>query len=157
MSQDSPPPASPDPNIPVETHTTQTEVLPTRTKLSWSSFGGDGFLVSLVLHLILALVAIFWVISTFVDTPPEDPTTFATGAGGGTGGDRAKNFEHRITPKNARNMVKTPNKITVKGATSSVALPDMPNLGMSAFESGALMGGSSKGIGGGAGGGRELG
>ncbi|MDR2981933.1 MAG: hypothetical protein LBV12_06760 [Puniceicoccales bacterium] len=133
------------------------EPLKLRKKWSWSNFGGDGFLVSLALHIVLALIAIFWVYKTLVVAPPEDPTTFATGAGGGTGGEKRNNFEHRITPKNARSMVKTPNKITVKGASSSIALPDMPNMGMSAFESGALMGGSSKGIGGGAGGGEGTG
>ncbi|MDR2982679.1 MAG: hypothetical protein LBV12_10590 [Puniceicoccales bacterium] len=148
-------------SVPVEGHVEQgvaaTEILPPRRKLSWSNFGGDAFLISLVIHIILALVAIFWVVSVLIESPPEDPTTFSTGAGGGTGGDRARNFEHRIQPKNARSMIKSPNKITVKGVNSSVALPDMPTMSMSAFESGALMGGSSKGMGGGAGGGEGTG
>ncbi|MDR2983153.1 MAG: hypothetical protein LBV12_13055 [Puniceicoccales bacterium] len=130
---------------------------PTLKKRFWDKLGGDGFLVSLALHIILLVVALFWVVSVIITDPQEEITTFATGAGGGSGGDRAKIYEHRITPKNARNLVKTPNKITVKGASSSVALPDMPNMGMSAFESGALMGGSSKGLGGGSGGGEGLG
>ncbi|MDR2982621.1 MAG: hypothetical protein LBV12_10295 [Puniceicoccales bacterium] len=116
-------------------------------------FGGTGFSISLLLHLVLVLVAVFWVVSYYVESKNDEPETFATGAGGGSGGKEARIYEHKIKPKNARNMVKTPSKITVKGSSSSIALPDMPNMGISAFESGMLDGGSSKGFGGGSGGG----
>ncbi len=120
----------------------------------WQRFGGDGFLISLGLHLVVGIVAIFWVVSRFVEsTTTEEPTDFTTGTGGGTGGANAKKFEQRIKPKNTRNLVKSQNKLAVKGGKASVALPDMPKMQMSALENAALAGGSSKGLGGGSGGG----
>jgi hypothetical protein len=61
--------------------------------------------------------------------------------------------EHRIKPKNARNMVKSPMKLVSKSASSSVALPDMPMVNISALANGSLAGAASKGLGGGSGGG----
>ena len=120
----------------------------------WRRFGGDGFLVSLVVHVVLIMVAIFWVISTFVvGGKQEEDNTFGTGAGGGTRGDHAKIYEHRIKPKHAQSMVRTPSKVAVKGASSAIAIQDMPDLNMSSMMSGNLDGGSSKGDGGGSGGG----
>lgn len=122
-------------------------------KTVWSRFGGDGFLISLGLHIILILIGIYWVISTFVvNADKPENNTFATGAGGGSGGDQAKIFEHRIKPKHVQSMVSTPAKLTVAGGTG-VSLPDMPDMDMSSMMAGSVMGGSSKGAGGGSGGG----
>ncbi len=126
--------------------------IPPKTHRFWQKFGGDGFLISLFLHLILAMVAIFWVIKTFViaDKPEED-NTFASGQGGGTQGDRAKIFEHRIQPKHSKSLVSKPKKLTVANG-SGIALPDIPQTDLSLL-SGESAGGSSKGLGGGSGGG----
>lgn len=125
---------------------------PALSKRLWQKFGGDGFLISLALHIILAMVAIFWVIKTFViSEPPKEDNTFATGQGGGNQGDRAKIFEHRIQPKHAKSLVSTPRKLTVANGTG-IALPDMPDTDLNML-SGESIGGSSKGLGGGSGGG----
>jgi hypothetical protein len=121
-------------------------------KRFWRKFGGDGFLISVGLHLALLIIALTWIVSvTIISSPKQD--AFVTGAGGGTDGSKVSMSEHRIKPKNARNMVKTPSKIVSKSSNASVSLPDMPNLNMSALQSGSLAGASSKGLGGGAGGG----
>ena len=126
-------------------------------KTIWTRFGGDGFLISLGVHVILILVGIYWVISTFVvGGEKTEDNTFATGAGGGTGGEQAKIFEHRIQPKHVQSMVSTPSKLVVEGGTG-VSLPDMPNMDMSSMLTGNVMGGSSKGLGGGSGGGEGMG
>jgi hypothetical protein len=116
----------------------------------WRKFGGDSFLISLGVHLVLFILA-YLVIKTVISISTKREDEFVTGAGGGTGGEKVSMSEHRIKPKNAKSAVKTVPKLTVKGA-SSVSLPEMPKMTM-ALESGSPMGASSKGFGGGAGGG----
>jgi len=87
------------------------------------------------------------------DTAKVDPDTFATGAGGGAAGDMAKIYEHKVTPKNARNLAKNTNRISTKSTTSSIALPDLPATSVSSMVNGMSAGGASKGFGGGSGGG----
>jgi hypothetical protein len=124
----------------------------TPAKRFWRKFGGDGFLVSLGVHILLIIIILTWVTAHYVinSTKPED---FVTGAGGGNQGNKVSMSEHRIKPKNARNNVKTPTRLVSKSASASVSIPDMPNLNMSALKSGNLAGATSKGLGGGAGGG----
>jgi len=94
------------------------------------------------------------VVSTVTDNAKKDPNQFATGAGGGSGGERVKNTQHKIKPKNVKSLAKTTTRITSKSASASIALPDMPNsASASSMISGAMAGGSSKGFGGGSGGG----
>jgi hypothetical protein len=58
-----------------------------------------------------------------------------------------------VKPKNARSQVRSPNKLLVKGAATSVSLPEMPSMNMAALADGNPLGAASKGLGGGAGGG----
>ena len=110
-------------------------------------------MTSIVIHVLLILLAAIWVISTITDQAKKDPNTFATGAGGGNNGDRAKEFKTRAQPKNPKTMAKMPSRITSKSATASIAVPDMPALNTATLTSGLTGGGSSKGFGGGTGGG----
>ncbi|MDR3228541.1 MAG: hypothetical protein LBT53_03925 [Puniceicoccales bacterium] len=127
------------------------EIVPdTPFKRFWRKFGGDSFLISIGVHLVLFILA-YLVIKTVISISTKREDEFVTGAGGGTGGEKVSMSEHRIKPKNAKSAVKTVPKLTVKGA-SSVSLPEMPKMTM-ALESGSPMGASSKGFGGGAGGG----
>ncbi|MDR2981685.1 MAG: hypothetical protein LBV12_05500 [Puniceicoccales bacterium] len=121
-----------------------------RKKFSWANLGADGFFISLALHVVLLLVAIFWVVNTWIDTP-EDPNTFSTGAGGGMQGERAAVVEHKVQMRNNRSLIKSAPKLVAKGVTSQVSLPEMPSL--SGLDSGLLGGMLSKGVGGGSGGG----
>ena len=119
----------------------------------WKRIGGDGLIISLVFHGGLLLLFAAWVIVTITDEAKTDPETFATGSGGGSKGERAKVYEHKMQPRNAQNLARTSARITSKSATASVALPDLPTTSAPSLMSGLTGGGSSKGFGGGSGGG----
>lgn len=120
----------------------------------WKRIGGGGLTVSLAIHGVLIFIAAAYVVSTVTDNAKKDPNTFATGAGGGSGGERVKSTQHKIQPKNVKSLAKTTTRITSKSASASIALPDIPNsASASSMVSGAMAGGASKGFGGGAGGG----
>ncbi len=119
----------------------------------WKRIGGDGLIISVVFHGVLLLFFAAWVIVTITDEAKTDPETFATGSGGGAKGERAKVYEHKMTPRNAQNLARTSARITSKSATASVALPDLPTTAAPSLMAGLSGGGSSKGFGGGSGGG----
>jgi hypothetical protein len=119
----------------------------------WKRIGGDGLVVSLVIHLGLLILFGAWVVSSWTDTAKTDPETFATGAGGGAAGERAKIFEHKLQPKNAKNLTKNAARITTRSPNSTLALPDLPATSAPSLTTGLSGGGSSKGFGGGSGGG----
>ncbi|MDR0535821.1 MAG: hypothetical protein LBG65_05690 [Puniceicoccales bacterium] len=118
----------------------------------WRKYGGDSFLISVGVHAILAIIAVTWVVSVVVINDKRD-NRIDTGAGGGNRGDRVTMSEHRVKPRNARNMARSSMKLMSKAATSTVSLPEMPNLSISSLQSGPLGGATSKGLDGGAGGG----
>ncbi len=119
----------------------------------WKKIGGDGLVVSIVIHVVLLILFGAWVVSSWTDAAKTDPDTFATGAGGGAAGERAKIFEHKLQPKNAKNLAKTSARITSKSSSATLALPDIPTTSSPSLISGMTGGGSSKGFGGGSGGG----
>ncbi len=153
MSETPPPPPSGDaPEVkPAKTES----VVTVRPRGSfWRRLGGEGLTVSLAIHALLVLLAAAWVVSEITTQTKRDPNTFATGAGGGSGGERVNNQPRKVQPKNVKNMAKTTARITSKSSTSSIALPDLPPAAsMSSMISGMMGGGSSKGFGGGSGGG----
>lgn len=119
----------------------------------WSRFGGEGFMVSVGIHAVLVLIAAFFIISVTKDSSKKDPNSFATGAGGGSAGDKAKNYDHKVKPKNVKVLAKNASRITSKSTTSTISLPDLPVSSSASMISGMMAGGSSKGFGGGSGGG----
>lgn len=119
----------------------------------WMRIGGQGLTISLALHAFLLLVFAVWVVTTITDTATTQPDTFATGAGGGNKGDKAVIRDHKVVPRQAKNLANNAARITSKSSTASVALPDLPTSTMSSMVSGMTAGGSSKGFGGGSGGG----
>lgn len=118
----------------------------------WQRVGGEGLLASLLFHGALLVLFGVWVIVTITDEARNEPETFATGAGGGSRGEQAKIYEHRLQPRHAQSLAQTSARITSKSATASVALPDLPTTSAPSLLTG-LSGGSSKGFGGGSGGG----
>lgn len=136
---------------PVEGEVHEDDVLKRRKHFSWKSFGGDGFLVSVAFHVILLLLALFYVIQKYTEPKKPETDVFATGSGGGANGDRAKIFEHKMQRK-ISTPLKTPSRIVSKGA-STVSLPSVPTTSSVSFASGLSAGGMSKGAGGGSGGG----
>lgn len=110
--------------------------------------------LSVVIHLLLVVVAVVWVVSTVTDlSGKKDPDTFATGAGGGSGGPKAKEYKTKLQPKNIKSLTKTSSRITSKNANATMAVSSLPSLANPLATAGAIGGGSSKGFGGGSGGG----
>ena len=151
-----PPDADPARDVPPpgdETHVS--DVLERRKKFSWKRFGGDGFLVSVAFHAILAILAIFYVVSRYKSPEQRsDPDVFATGAGGGQNGEKPKAYEQKLQTRQTN--VKMPTRISSKSA-SAIALPDTPRTSTTSFSAGLTSGGMSKGAGGGTGGGEGTG
>ena len=136
---------------PVET---VTEPLARPKRTLWQRLGGEGLALSVLVHIILVLIAIVWVVSTVTDgAGKKDPNTFATGAGGGAGGPKAKEFKTKLQPKNIKSLAKTNTRITSKNANASLAVASLPSISNPLLSAGAIGGGSSKGFGGGSGGG----
>ena len=120
----------------------------------WQRLGGEGLALSVILHCLLVLIAVIWVVSTVTNSAgKKDPNTFATGAGGGSGGTKAKEFKTKAVPKNIKSLAKTNTRITSKNANATLAVASLPSLSNPLLSAGAIGGGSSKGFGGGSGGG----
>ena len=119
----------------------------------WRRIGGDGLIVSILIHIALFIFFAAWVISSWTDTAKSDVDTFTTGAGGGSAGERAKIHEHKLQPKDAKNLAKNQARITTKNTNSSITLPDLPANSTPSLTTGLTSGGSSKGLGSGSGGG----
>jgi hypothetical protein len=112
-------------------------------------FGGEGLLASLAIHGLLLFTATAWVVSVAV-IQNKEPNTFATGAGGGRGGERAIAQKAKAKPNAPKSLTRSPTKLTSKSATAQIALPEMPDVSRAALSG---MAASSKGFGGGVGGG----
>lgn len=121
-----------------------------RKKFSWRNFGGEGLIFSIIFHAVLGVIAIFLVVHHYVKPDDPDPDAFVSGAGGGSNGDRA---ERRMKPRNRPDMKQSKAKITSKSTTSTIALPEMPQMSMGSSFSGGMSAGDSSGMGGGFGGG----
>jgi len=111
--------------------------------------GGQGLVVSLLIHSLLLFTATAWVVSVAV-IQKKEPNTFATGAGGGNSGERAIAQKTKAKPNSPKSLTKSATRITSKNANAELALPEMPDLSRAALSG---MASSSKGFGGGAGGG----
>jgi len=92
----------------------------------WQKVGGEGFIASVAIHVVPVLIAAFLIISVTKESSKKDPNAFATGAGGGSAGDKAKMYDTKVKPKNPKSVAKTPSRITTKSATATIALPDVP-------------------------------
>lgn len=143
--------SKPQDNPPAETGA---EPLARPQRTLWQRLGGEGLALSVIVHVILVLIAIVWVVSTVTDgAGKKDPNTFATGAGGGAGGPKAKEYKTKLQPKNIKSLAKTNTRITSKNANASLAVASLPSMSNPLLSAGAIGGGSSKGFGGGSGGG----
>lgn len=160
MSEDTPSPIPPEEGqphpepTPAPAHKVDDPLGPKRRRSFWRSLGGEGLTVSIAIHAALILLAAYFVVSTIETQSQKKTDTFATGAGGGSAGDRVKSTQHKVTPKNVKTLSKSVSRITSKSASSSIALPELPaSASASSMISGMMAGGPSKGFGGGAGGG----
>ena len=120
----------------------------------WQRLGGEGLALSVLIHGILVAIAVVWVISTVTDIAgKKDANSFATGAGGGSGGPKAKEYKTKLQPKNIKSLTKTNSRITSKNASATMSVSSLPSMANPLAIAGAIGGGSSKGFGGGSGGG----
>jgi hypothetical protein len=143
--------SEPQDTTPVET---VAEPLARPKRTLWQRLGGEGLALSVLVHIILVLIAIVWVVSTVTDgAGKKDPNSFATGAGGGAGGPKAKEFKTKLQPKNIKSLAKTNTRITSKNTNSAMAISSLPSMSNPLLSAGAIGGGASKGFGGGSGGG----
>lgn len=160
--------ASGNANIPVvTTHHFQPSSSASPLHRFFRKIGIGGLSVSVLFHISLILIALFWVVSRYVEPPePEVETFFATGSGGGNDGNNPS-FSDRQAKRRASKMgaEMRENKIISKVEKSPLVLPEvkkMPTLNHSGALSSALVSGkfgdrASSGSGGGAGGGVGLG
>lgn len=112
-------------------------------------FGGEGLAASLLIHGLLLFLATAWVVSVATNQKKE-PNSFATGAGGGRGGERAIAQKTKVRSNSPKSLTKSPTQLATKNPHAEISLPEMPDLNRAAL--GALAS-SSKGFGGGVGGG----
>ena len=112
-----------------------------RTNFSWKSFGGDGFLVSVLIHAALIVFALFYVVAQ-VRTDVEPEPYFEAGTGGSNNGTNPS--ETRPLRPKPREM-STQAKITSKSATSTLTLPEMPKMSNTAGTLGGMSAGQGKG------------
>ena len=109
----------------------------------WLKFGGQGLMVSLLIHGGLLFLATAWVVSVAM-IQKKEPNAFATGAGGSNGGERSVQAKAKQKPNTPKSLTKSASKITSKSASAQIALPEMPDLNRTML--GALSA-SSKGFG----------
>jgi len=115
-------------------------------------FGGQGLVVSMMIHGLLLLTATAWVVSVTTNQKKE-PNIFATGAGGGNGGgERAIAHKTKAKPNSPKSLTKSATKITSKNANAELALPEIPDLNRAALGAMATASKGFGGLGGGVGG-----
>jgi hypothetical protein len=160
---------------------TSSPLRPSPFKCLWGKFGGDGFLISIGVHVVLGVAALTLVIGSVTINAPESGTIwFPTGNPCPASFDPNRINEHGVRPKTARTMikissktVKTPSKqveipsklvLSKQGRKQLPAMPPMPPLAAPASASGPVVGaasnmpsGTAAGIGvGSVGGGRNM-
>lgn len=117
----------------------------------WRKIGGGSLAFSLVFHAVLIFFAIFYVVSTYVAPSEEPPSFFATGSGGGRGGERpsyadVQSSRRRSVKINAGTQSR---KIVSKVANAKFALPELPDVAtMKSFSASTLAAGGMTGPGG---------
>jgi len=127
--------------------------------------GAGGLSFSIIFHSALIFIAVFWVVARYVEPPePEVETFFATGSGGGNGGENPS-LSDRQSKRRASKIGAEMRENKIIAKKSSLVLPEvkkMPAMNFSgalssALASGKFGDGASSGSGGGAGGGVGLG
>ena len=128
------------------------------------NLGVEGLSFSLIFHAALCMCALFWVVSAYVDDESESaPTFFATGSGGGRGGDRPSYADVQASRRSAGKIGAgtRAHKIVSKAKSAKISLPEMPEIALPSpssgdfslrcLASGELSSGSGGGLGGGVG------
>lgn len=88
-------------------------------KRFWGRFGRGGFVISVIIHIILAILAGVYVISTHKPKAPDNVTTSFSLSGG-----NMESLEHRIQLKKSRDMMRNVPKLAVKRTDSRVRIAE---------------------------------
>lgn len=123
------------------------DALTRRGGFTWKSFGGDGLLVSVGFHLLLAIVALF-AIAKQIEKPKPSQETCPFDLPGDKGRSGDKFTANATTPKNRPPQPVTLNRPLVANTASSVTLPDTPTPDTSHFANMLTGGDVAKGVGG---------
>ncbi|MBX3740477.1 MAG: VWA domain-containing protein [Akkermansiaceae bacterium] len=129
-----------------------TEPILSKPKLSyWRRLGGGSLTISIVVHAILLVIALYWIFAV-IPPPPEKVVDFKPSGGGGNPN------ANKNQQKKQSQMVKTNvSRVAAKDAVSNFTLPD-PEMNSSMSKLGALGAGGMQGLGGsGSGGGQGSG
>ncbi len=123
-------------------------VMPARTKLTvWEKLGGGGLMVSLAVHGVFALIAIFLITLTVLNnSKKEEPEDFLVGGGGGG----KSNNQKVATQRRSVSMSQPKTRIAANVSTSAIVLPDSPQITTASPMSAISM--AAGGMGGGEGG-----
>ncbi|MDR1816869.1 MAG: hypothetical protein LBR07_01505 [Puniceicoccales bacterium] len=126
-----------------------------RQRLSrWvASLGKEGLIVSVALHVVMLVAAVFWVVTTYLNRPPVievDILNFPTGEGGGMKHFRSSFHEHKVNFSKPAVADPSRTKLTAKGVSSNIA-PEVEEVSHSLLRGGAASGLFGAGGGGGIG------
>lgn len=116
-------------------------------------FGLGSFMISLLVHLVFLLLAIFFLYK-WVNPPEEPPKQFLPGGGGGGGSGGQQAHKIKAQTKRSVSTSVTNKRISSTSANASFVLPDTSDMNDSALPMESIVG---SGSGGGAGGGRGTG
>ncbi|MDR1497519.1 MAG: hypothetical protein LBS59_03785 [Puniceicoccales bacterium] len=125
-------------------------------KIRWArwkkNFGGNGFAVSIAIHLLLLLSLLLIVLPS---PPPkeEENFVFSTGSGGGKDGEKITFREHKIQHRHSKEFARARDKLSIKSPASKVNISDTTMPEMRALMPHSLQAMLSKGSGDGLGGG----
>lgn len=121
----------------------EADPLKRRRHFSWKNFGGDSFLVSVAVHVLLVAIALCWVIGTVVRKPRLETENFVS-PGGSPKGDSVRMSERPVAKK-APMMMKSITRVVAKtaGAVSIPAAAATPPMTFA----GDLSGGGKSGLG----------
>lgn len=136
--------------------------------------GGGSLAFSLAFHAALIIFALFWVVSVYVAPEETPPTFFASGSGGGRGGERPSYADVQASRKRRAGKIGAgtrEHKIVSSAKAAKLVLPEMPEIAAPSplagnlssagslrdFGAGTLSSGSGGGLGGGIGKGMGVG
>jgi hypothetical protein len=109
------------------------------------TFFSDGFFTSLAVHAVLIVIAMLWVVSTLTLDKEITYTTFQVPSGGGDKG--SAEFKKKKNRKQARDISKNLQKLSVKSSSSRISIPQIPPPDFSSLQINELRSDLAKGLG----------
>jgi hypothetical protein len=120
---------------------------PRKKQSWWARVGGGSLMVSIFVHAIFILIAIFLITISILQKEKQEAEDFLPGGGGGGKSNEAK----QATKRRSVSMAQPKSRIAANVSTSAVVLPDSPQIATASPMS-AMAAPSAGGMGGGEGG-----